>query len=315
MILRSVGATHQFLAKPCDAETLKHTITRACMLRELLANEHLKQLVAGLRTLPSLPTLYLEVIEVAQAPDGSLEHIGKIVERDVGMSAKILQLVNSAFFGLARHISSPVQAVSLLGLDTVKALILSAQIFSDCGQTMVPGFSLEGLWEHSMAVGACAKHISRMENCERKMLDEALMAGLLHDVGRLVLAVNLPAEYGEVLALMHARHMHDWQAEQSLLGATHAEIGAYLLGLWGLPDAIVETLAFHHRPLDCPHRAFSPLTAVTVANALVHEAEMADATGLTSWLDLDYVTTLGLSEHLPAWREAYRTTLQGAPQE
>jgi HD-like signal output (HDOD) protein len=309
MLLRSVGTTHQFLAKPCDADMLKSTVARACALRDLLRDETLKRLVAGMQTLPSLPTLYLEVLETAQAADGSLEKIGTIIERDISMTAKMLQLVNSAFFGLGRHISTPVQAVSLLGLDTVKALILSTQVFSNFDVVTTPGLCLDTLWQHSMAVGICAKAIAKAENSTKQVIDDAFMAGLLHDVGKLVLAVNLPQLYGQALSLAQTDGLTAWDAEHDVLDATHAEVGAYLLGLWGLPDSIVEALAFHHAPSACPDRTLSPLTAVHVADALVYEAQATDGEPPEACVDQAYLAELGVEERLAHWRQDYQSTL------
>jgi HD-like signal output (HDOD) protein len=308
-ILRSVEVTHQFLAKPCDAEMLKSTIARACALRDLLADETLKQLVAGIQTLPSLPTLYLEVVEAVQAPDSSLEQVGKIIEQDMGMTAKILQLVNSAFFGLRRQVSGPVEAVGLLGLDTIQALILSIQVFANFDQAEMGSLSIDALWSHSMAVSALAKRIAKAENCKRKVIDDAFMAGLLHDVGKLVLAANLPQDYDQALALAQAEGMAEWEAERATLGATHAEVGAYLLGLWGLPEPMVEALAFHHCPSACPHHTFGPLTAVHVANALMREDDAADATEPSVRVDGEYLAALGLGDRLARWREDYQSIL------
>lgn len=314
MILGSVGPTHQFLTKPCDTETLKAAVTRACALRDLLANEALRRLVAGIQTLPSLPPLYLEVLEVARDPNGSLKQIGKIIEQDISMTAKILQLVNSAFFGLRRQISSPVHAVSLLGLDTVQALVLSARVFKGFDQAENPALCLDDLWQHSMAVGVVAKQIVKAEGGEQRLLNDALMAGLLHDVGKLVLATNLPERYREVLTLVQAQEMTGWEAEQAVLGATHAEVGAYLLGIWGLPDALVGALAFHHCPAAYSDCTFSLLTAVHVANALVQKTEAEDVPeGVTS-VDLDYLVALGLSDRLAAWRADYETALSAGRQ-
>jgi HD-like signal output (HDOD) protein/CheY-like chemotaxis protein len=309
MLLRSVGPAHQFLAKPCDADMLKSTIARACALRDLLRDEMLKRLVAGMQTLPSLPTLYLEVLETAQAADGSLEKIGKIIERDISMTAKILQLVNSAFFGLGRHISTPVQAVSLLGLDTVKALILSSQVFSNFDPVKTPGLCLDTLWQHSMAVGVCAKAITKAENGAKRLIDDAFMAGLLHDVGKLVLAVNLPQLYSRALSLVQTEGVTEWDAERHVLGATHAEVGAYLLGLWGLPDSIVEALAFHHSPSACPDCTLSPLTAVHVADALVYEEQAVHGETPKGFVDQAYLAELGVEECLARWRQDYQSTL------
>ncbi len=231
MILRSVGPAHQYLAKPCDAETLKQTIARACVLRDLLADERLKQLVTKVSSLPSLPTVYARMVEALQSPDASIQTVSRIVAEDVGMTAKILQLVNSAFFGLRRHVSSPSEAAVFLGLETIKALVLSIHVFSQFQGASVPGFSLEGLWKHSLAVGAGAKRLAAEENQDRRDVDHALMAGLLHDAGKLVLAANLPEQYAEALARAADSQGPPWQAERDVVGAGHAEVGAYLLGL------------------------------------------------------------------------------------
>ncbi|GIX49667.1 MAG: signal transduction protein [Candidatus Tectimicrobiota bacterium] len=307
MILRSVKPAHQYLAKPCDAERLKATVARACALRELLADQALQRLVSGVKTLPSLPTLYTEVIAAIQAPDSSLEEVGQIIEQDMAMSAKILQLVNSAFFGLRRHVASPTQAVCLLGLNTVQALVLSVQIFAHFDQAVLRRLALDTLWQHSLATSVCAKQIAADLASDRTTVDHAFMAGLLHDVGQLLLAANVPEAYGRALALAHEASLPLWEAEQAVFGATHAEVGAYLLGLWGLPDAIVEAVAYHHRPAACLHQAFSPLAAVHVADALVREAEAGG--GEDTGLNPQYVAALGLAERLAEWR----VQCQGVP--
>ena len=314
MILRAVGQSHQYLAKPCNIETLLATIARTCALRELLAHEDLRRLVTVMKTLPSPPPLYAEVIEVAQSPDGSLDKIGELIQRDIGMTAKILQLVNSTFFGLRRQVSNPTQAVRLIGLETVKALILSVQIFRGFDHSTLPGMSLDTLWHHSMAVGMCAKSIAQGEACKRAVVESAFVVGLLHDIGKLILAVNLPELYQQTLVLAQTEAIAAWEAERALLHTTHAEIGAYLLGLWGLPDGIVEALAYHHNPRLCPHNAFTPLTAVHVANALLHEMEVVDGESQTEPVDLDYLTQIGLDDRLAVWREHCRIVYQQAEQ-
>jgi HD-like signal output (HDOD) protein len=319
LILKSVGSTHQYLSKPCDAESLKLTVGRACALRDLLADEKLQLLVSRMRSLPSLPSLYFELVTELQSPEASIKKVGEIIARDLGMTAKILQIVNSAFFGIRRHVSSPTEASAFLGLNTVITLVLSIQVFSQFDQDQLPGFSPTSLWSHSMRVGALAKRITQAQGQGQQMAEEAFTAGLLHDAGKLVLAANLPQAYSQMLAQAPAEPREGFQlfclppdeAERQVFGATHAEIGAYLLGLWGLPDPIVEAVAFHHNPRQCLGQAFSPLTAVHVANALEqesHGAEPEEGASLRegfqlSRLDLDYLAALGLGERLPAWRE------------
>ena len=192
LILNSAGLTHQFLSKPCDAEALKTTIARACAMRELLEDESLINVISKIESLPSLPSLYKEVVEEVNSPDGSLARVGEIISKDVGMSAKLLQLVNSAFFGLPTQVSSTVRAVNLLGLETIKTLILTIKIFSQFDRAGLPCYSISSLLDHSISTGMLARSIATQEDLKQNQIDEAFMAGLLHDIGKLILLDKLP---------------------------------------------------------------------------------------------------------------------------
>lgn len=309
-ILQLVTTTHQHLAKPCDAETIKDTVNRACALRDLLASKELGAVVSRIRSLPSLPSLYMRIIEVLQSDDPSLQKIGEIVSEDIAMSAKVLQLVNSSFFGIARRISNPVQAVMFLGLETVKALVLSVQIFAKWENSQLKGFDIEWLWHHSMTTGAVAKRLAETEQLPTHEADKAFTAGLLHDVGKLILAASLPDTYQKALAASKAQRIPLWQAEEEVFGTSHAEVGAYLLGLWGLPTSIVEAVAWHHRPSLCPARTFCPLTTVHVANALWHQAP-SNREDSVSVLDTALIESMGLLERLPVWQSLYEQVVTG----
>ncbi len=309
MAVRSVGPTHQFLAKPCDAETLKATVARACALHELLADEQLVAVVANIKSLPSVPLLYDQLHRMLGSPDASVDDIAGIISSDVGMVAKILQLVNSAFFGLRHHIESLPQAITYLGLDTVRAVVLTAGVFSEFEHTDTAQKAAEALYPHSMRVGALSREIARTSCHDRNLLEEALIAGLLHDVGKLVLAAELPETWAHACQSAREREMPLHEAERDLLGVTHAELGAYLLGLWGLRDPIVEAVAFHHAPSRCLTRAFAPLTPVHVANALVHETNADARDPQVSGADATYLEEVGVAHRVPDWRELSRSAL------
>ena len=300
-LLRSVGPTHQFLSKPCDAETLKATVARACALRSLLSNERIHKLITRMDVLPSPVFVYTQILETIQAPDASVRKVGEMVARDIGLTAKILQMVNSAFFGIPRRVSDPVQAVSLLGLDTIQSLVLSIHVFAQFNEAKITPEFVETVWRHSMAVGKLARRLASTLSADRHALDEAFTAGLLHDVGKLALAANLGATYLKILEIAHQKQIPAIKAEEVALGATHAEVGAYLMGLWGLPDTIVEALAYHHAPSESPQRLFSPLTLVHVADGLVSEVQPEDP--YSGDLDMDYLAALGLADSIYAWRE------------
>lgn len=305
-ILRLVSTSHQYLSKPCDVDTLKATIDRSCALCDLLAGKELGGLVSQIGSLPSLPSLYTRIIEILQSDDPSLQKIGEIVSKDIAMSAKVLQLVNSSFFGIARRISNPVQAVMYLGLETVKALALSVQIFTKWDSTKAKGVDIETIWRHSMTVGILAKRLAETEQLSSREADEAFTAGLLHDVGKLILAINMPEAYEKVIAESKSQKIPVWQAEEKAFGSTHAEVGAYLLGLWGLPTPIVEAVAWHHRPADCPVRALCPLTTVHIADALWYENLHPGGEVSKPQLDTTLLEGMGLLERLPIWQLVFK---------
>ena len=307
MLLESVKATHQFLSKPCDAETLRSTIERALGLRNLLKRRNIGSLISRIQSLPSLPSLYQEIVREINDSDGSIRTIGEIISRDLGMTSKILQLVNSSFFGLARHVSSPAQAAGLLGMDTIRSLVLTTKVFSQFGLED-SGLNPEILWRHSTLTGSLARGIAAAESLDSRFQDQALMAGMLHDVGKLVLANSLPGEFRHVMARSAEERNRSWRVEQEIFGCTHAEVGAYLMGIWGLPNTIVEALAYHHYPSHSAAREFSPLAAVHVANELIKHPE-ASVDELREWLDMNYLERLGCSGRLADWREVHRALL------
>ena len=302
-VLEAVKQVHQYLSKPCDAETLKSKIARACALSDVLENDALKGVISQIGTLPSLPSLYQKIEQELQSPDASAKNAGDIVAQDIAMSAKMLQLVNSAFFGIRQHVSSPLQAVILLGLETVKNLVLSVQVFAQFDQPALKSLSLQELWSHSMTVGAYAKRLATNEDAGRQAIDYAFIGGLLHDVGKLVLAASLPEEYTSAHTLADTENIALHEAERSTFGTTHAEVGCYLMGLWGLPNPIVEALAFHHRPGTYMANGFDTLTAVHIANALLHERHHTKTLKAVSEIDRTYLAGLGLAEQLPIWRD------------
>lgn len=301
-VLHSVGPIHQYLPKPCDEETLKSTLVRLCAVRNLLAVDPLQPLLAQLEYLPSLPSLYERLMRECRAQDGSLQEVGRIISQDMGMSAKLLQLVNSAFFGMPRHIASPAQAVVALGMETVRALALTVCVFSQFEEAAISEFGLRPLWRHSAAAGFLAKRIATAEGMEAKAADHALMAGLLHDTGKLVFAAMLPEQYRGALELAAREKTGVFEAERRQIGASHAEVGAYLLGLWGFPYAVIEAVAYHHCPVQVPVQQFSVLTAVHVAEGLSHEPGARDGDA-ASRIDRSYLEGLGVAERLAGWRE------------
>ena len=311
-IAQCLGATHQFMAKPCNLSTLRGTIERVCGLDSLLMDGNLKTLVSQFRTLPSLPSLYFRINQAVSSPDTALEEVGKIISSDPGMTAKILQLGNSAFFGIARQIANPSEAVQYLGIERVRALVLSLHVFSCFEKAQLKGFSIDQALNHCMSTGVVAKLIARMQKVDRTVADEACTAGMLHDIGKVMLAASLPDQYEQAVKLAAERKISISDAECEIFGANHSQVGAYLLGLWGLPVTIVEAVAFHHEPQQSASKAFSPLTAVHIANALVRQVQSRNGAPADLPIDTGYLAKLGLENRMDAWLEATEATLTGA---
>lgn len=267
MAIRSTNVAHQFIAKPCDAETLKSKIAKTLKLRNLLSDKSLIKVINGIGELPSLPDTYIQLNNELKKEDVSIGNVGKIISKDITMSAKILQLVNSAFFGLPTKITNPNQAANLLGINIIKSLILYVSTF---GNPKIPEgskFYLETLWEHSFMVGNICKKIAKLENLSKEMVDDAYTAGILHDIGRLILLRN-EYYYDYVFSFMDEMNVTFLQAEKELYKANHSEIGGYLLGIWGLPETIVEAVALHYTPEVINEKEISILPILHIANKL-----------------------------------------------
>lgn len=301
-IFLSVGVAHQLLAKPCDASTLKNILTRTLALRHLLSNPGLQKLVSTIDALPSIPSLYIKIMDELRLPEPSVSRVAEIISSDVGMTAKILQMINSPFFGLRCRVSSTKHAVSMLGLNAISNFVLTMHFFSKYEEHSLRKFPIERIIKHSMRTGAFAAAIAKAEGQEIRAVDDARVAGFLHDCGKLLLADKLKKRYLDVFENANKEHIPLWETERCELGATHACVGAYLLGLWGLPDSIVEAIGFHHRPAECPHKKFYPLTAVYAAN-LIEREMWTGSENLMSEISEQYLDSLNLVDRFPEWRE------------
>ena len=303
MIMRTVKPAHQFLSKPCSHEDLARTVNRALRLREVLCNPGIRNLLGAVGSLPSLPEVFAALREEMDKPEPSLQRIGDLVSRDMGMTASVLKLVNSSFFGLRRHIATPRQAVVLLGLETVRGLLLLSELFRQFVPPPELGCSTDLLWRHCTGVGRFARVIAAAEGLSAAEQDDCFIAGLLHDVGKLVLLSQMPEEYGAALARVREEGVPVYDAERAAFGASHAEMGAYLLALWGLPDRVVEAVYRHHAPA-CGSADTACVAAVHVANALHHELVVFSPGRATRPVDDGWLAACGLAGRMAVWRDA-----------
>ena len=302
IVLTSNGVADQCLPKPCTGEVLISAVQRARLLQNwLVVTPALKQLLPQMRKLPSVPAVYFRLVKALQSPDASLEDIGRIMSNDLVMTAKLLQLVNSPFFGVPRTVTNPGEAISHLGMDRTKSLVLMAHAFSNYQEDKSSGFSLEQLWRHSMSTAHFARRITRYETGHGGMAEAAFTAGLLHDAGKLMLAANCPQQYHQVFTHAREKQVSFVQAEREVLGTTHAEIGACVFANWGLPADILEAIAFHHCPDRHSSNTFSPLTAVHAANVIELQIGSQKLELEPCRIDEEYLARLGLEKRAAVW--------------
>jgi putative nucleotidyltransferase with HDIG domain len=308
-VMRSLPVSHQYLNKLCGTETLCRVIDRACQLQALLVDPKMRDMVGKLDRIPSIPDTYWKLTLAVSDPDVDMDEIASIIERDPSLSSKVLQLANSAYFGLAQRVASVGRAVVNLGLDVIRSLALTTEVFSAAERAApVPGFSIQELFDQSLAVANIARQIVR----NPKLDDEAYTAGILIDIGKLILAMGEPERFGQALKLASQSKRPSHIVEKEILGVSHAEIGAFLLGSWGLPIETVAAVAYHHSPLEATDVS-DLILAVHVADALAEEAvaPLDNRSGAVSPLDRHTLETLGLSStRLDEWRATAKQTLK-----
>ena len=300
---RAIPVAHRILAKPCDGIELQTTIESFCALQDLFCSSDLRRVIGTIGELPSLSRTYIELAQAAQDPNTSLTTVAKIMGKDIAMVAKILQLVNSGFFGLAQTVNSPEAAVAYLGLETIKNLALATDTFKVF--TPAPGIApsfCEDMQRHAQR----AALIVGILPLPAKLRDVGIVSALLHDIGELVIACKLPHEFCAALELTRATGCSQVEAEEQIIGTSHAEIGAYLLGLWGIDRLVVEAVAHHHRPDRIPYTSFDASTALYLADRLAGELDghPDSAKGIpVRESDDALLEALGLSQQYSALRE------------
>ncbi|MDO6514237.1 HDOD domain-containing protein [Neptuniibacter sp. 2_MG-2023] len=294
---------HHSLSLDCSPDELIEDISNSIHIAGLINKPAVKNYITSLQTLPVLPDVYDKLNKALSSERSNAREIAQILEQDPVMTAKIMQWVNSAFFGLSRDINRIQEAVTILGVRMIRDLVLTSHLFDAYPQTDVwKSFSFKQIHQRSMAVARAAQHIARSVKADRHVQAQAFLAGLLHDFGILVLASQNPAEYHRIISKASLMDQPVYAIEKLELGVTHAEAGAYMLALWKLPPKVVEAVLFHHFPKANPENGFTPLTAVHVADALLPPATSVVGCDMSSRLSMDYIKRIGMETELDHWQ-------------
>ena len=300
-VLRCVGVTHQFLSKPCEAETLKNSVRQVCRLRDLLGNRATDAAISRVESLPSLPSAHATLMEKLATESTSLRSVAETISSDIAMTVKVLQLVSSGFFGTPQGAIEVERATELLGLDTLRALATKTNAFRPAGADEIAEEHLRDLTSLSTAVALAARRIAESCGCDRKIIARAQVAGMLHEVGSLVPCPCEESPFGT--------------ADEGKVAAPNTmscrfRAGGYLAALWGLPGEIAEIISSHRCPASDEDEGFTALTAVHVAAACTDRFSEREATEVED-LDVAYLERIGCGDHLGQWQEICHASLLG----
>ncbi len=278
---------HQFIYPPYTTENFKDRIEKTLNFQKILKNDKIEELIKNTTNLPSLPEIYIQIEQEVAKPDFSINKIANLIAKDINLTAKILQIVNSAYFGLQREISSINFALTYLGVNIIKSLIFYIHLFSNFKVTSENKKYLERFWQHSLVVASNSFHLANKNLKEKFEIDSAYTAGVLHDVGKFVL-LNTYTYPQNVILLAEQKTFDNLEAEYEIYECSHAEIGAYLLGLWGFPPQIVEAVAYHHQPSSMNKNQLNLATIIHLADFLFYVPK----------LDVSHIKEIGFEKEI-----------------
>jgi putative nucleotidyltransferase with HDIG domain len=277
----ALNVAHRFFSKPFSFEVLGSLLENLGQYHYLLHDERIQCMIFKTGALPVLPGTWVQLTGLLDSADTDISDIAKIVEQDPGLTTRLLHTVNSAYFGIARRVVSCSEAIQIVGLELIRGLMMGMKIFDFYKNSPFVRTVFGRIWDHSLRTATGARRLCELETQSIETCNVAFTAGLLHDIGKLILAAN--AE------------------EKEKFGTTHAQIGAYLFTLWGFPDQVVRAVENHHN-LEGIEK-FSPALAIHAAQCLQRGGEYEKQ------LNLGILAQLGLAERVDLWRDRVSTTL------
>lgn len=295
---------HRLFPFDCDPQVLVNGINESKRALKILGQEKVSDLVGSVKALPSIPDIYVELNQELNSSHSNARRIAAVIEKDMAMSAKLLQLVNSACFVLERNITSLQEAVSILGVREVRDLVLTSKVFDQYPQDGCwSSFAFDHIRDRSVLVAGLAREICRSVKSSPEVMDQAFLAALLQDFGMLIFATHDPEQYHKVMQEASDLNQPLYAVEKMRMGVSHTEAGAYLLSLWNISPAVIETVLFHHFPASSKTGEFNALTAVHVADAILPNVTNVLGCQISSRLSYHYLERLGLENKVNHWQQ------------
>jgi HD-like signal output (HDOD) protein/CheY-like chemotaxis protein len=314
-ILKTIGPSHHYLAKPCDQNTLIETIQRSLNLRAMLRNSSVRKIVSGINSIPILPEIFQDLLKELESEYSSADSLAEKVVKDVAISTQLMKLTNSAYFSLPVHATTPKKAIFFLGFENVKAIVLLGGVFDLFKTNQKLTKVAETLNKRSLQLGILTRAIASADNASKEEQEQAFCAGLVSHIGTLLLVANWPDKFAEIVSLVENQGLSISTAEHQVIGVTHGELGAYLLGLWGFKDPIVEAVAFHHIPGQCIAHSPKVLIALHMAQHLlrVEQKPELEESRIDQSLDEEFISSHNKNSMIEPWRAVYKKVSKGWP--
>ncbi|WP_082464373.1 response regulator [Dethiosulfatarculus sandiegensis] len=297
ILIKSTQVAHQYIAKPIDSKKFIHILERAADFIGTLTNRGMISLVSKVESMPSPPENVQQVLNIINDETSSIKDVSEVVSKDMGMTSNLLKIVNSAFFGIPRRIAEAKDAIAFLGLDILKALVLSDHLFAVFDFKKLKGFSCSMLWEHCLQSAFIAKTLIKTHSEDQKEIDNTFIAGMLHDVGKLVLGYTLTEEFEKIIQISQAENRAIYKVEMERLGFTHAEVGTYFIGLWGMSQQLIEAIRFHHSPQSALETGDKVVIAILLADYFEHQFNVIHPDYDQPHIDMGLLDDLGLLDY------------------
>jgi HD-like signal output (HDOD) protein len=298
VMVQAARLSHQYLSKPCETALLHKTIVETVARMGAIKNPEVSKTITHLEGVPSRQASLAEFLRLLSDNSVSLDAIATSLKKDPGLSARLLKVANSPYFGHSGAIESLDDAIGLLGMDMIVSMAATHKLFAVTPPPAASNLQLDALWTHCVYVSSLVRHLGYKLKVSQAVMREAGTAALLHDIGKLVLAHAAPSAFAAAYTRAQAEHMPGWQAEYFIFGNHHAEIGGCLLKLWGLPVSVVEAVSMHHTPHNATEDRVGPVTLLHIADTLAHAGS---DDGAATFLDVAHLKSLNLSGDMNYW--------------
>ncbi len=285
-----------------EEEGICSHISRRILMKSLSGNPNLLSVIRKMKKMPTIPQLYHQITRELRKEDGSIEFVAGLISKEPSMATRILKAVNSPAYVLGYEITEVVHALLFLGKEATQAQILADSIFTSYPNQSIAGLNLQNVWKHSINVSAIARRISMSIDSNKKSAEIACTAGVIHDLGKVLMATNLPDLYLKAVNYAESENVPLVEAEEKVFGTNHAEVAASLMGLWSIPFKILSSVAYHHNPTGTMRKPPTSAMALYIADGF-ENAKSKNSFGQK--VDENIIEDWGLTDQFKGWAEEF----------